>query len=90
MQNSLPVSLPAALVKVGYPRVGFLTMKKGSTLKRSPKQGNLTAEYPTSTKKKLPSSTKGRKNLNFRESSDLAFQDSKDFIRPHCLVVGGG
>ena len=63
-------------------------MKKGSTLKTSPKQGNLTAEYPTSTQKELASSTKGREDLNCRESSDLAFQDSKDFIRPHCLVGG--
>ena len=64
-------------------------MKKGSTLKMSPKQGNLTAEYPTSTQKELASSTKGRDDLNCRESSDLAFQDSKDFIRPHCLLGGG-
>ena len=89
MQNSLPVSLPAALVKVGYPRVGLLNYKKGSTLKTSPKQRNLTAKYPTSTQKKLALSTKGRENLNCRESSDLTFQDSKDFIRPHCLVGEG-
>ena len=64
-------------------------MKKGSTLKTSPKQGNLTAEYPTSTQKELASSTKGRDDLNCRESSDLAFKDSKDFVRPNCLVGGG-